>query len=257
MIRKFSKQIEIFLMVFLISGCTFTVGTRTTRTKKDKNYTYHYVRKGENLFRISKYYYNGKNVKEIKKGIERIKKVNNIEKETSIKVGQKLLIPGTYKKQPSYALTPPSEITATKTTTAKSPQTQKENTKEEYMPIVKDKAFIWPVKGDIICKYGEFGNKGIDIEVDPGNNVVSSAAGTVIFTGLTAKYQETIIIQHTDNLRTIYGHDIEILVKNGEKVKKGQVIGKIKSGTQKKRYLHFEIRINENTVNPLNYLPEK
>jgi len=249
MIKEIYKQIEIFLIIFLISGCTFTVGTGSK--KRERNYTYHYVRKGENLFRISKYYYNGKNVSEIKKGIERIKKANHLS-DSNIKLGQKLLIPGTYKKQPSYALTPPEEIK--KTIKAKKRETGR---KEEYIPIIKDKAFIWPVEGKIINAYGEFGNKGIDIEVNPGSEVVATCSGTVIYTGITAKYQETIIIKHTDNLYTIYGHDMEILAKKGEGVKKGQIIARIKSGTQKKRYFHFEIRIGENPVDPLKYLPEK
>ena len=79
----------------------------------------------------------------------------------------------------------------------------------------------------------------------------------MIYTGLTAKYQETIIIKHTDSLYTIYGHDMKILAKKGEEVKKGEIIARIKSGTQKKRYFHFEIRIGESPVDPLKYLPEK
>lgn len=245
MVRKLFK-IEFFIVLFLVSGCTFTIGTGTSK-KKSSNYTYHYVRKGENLFRISKYYYNGNNVEEIKKGIERIKKANNL-KNDSIYVGQKLIIPDTTKKQPSYALTPPPDVK-----TDFSP----EATTETHMPIIKDKAFIWPVEGKVICKFGELGNRGIDIEVNPGSDVFASASGVVSFTGNTTKFQETIIIKHTGDLYTIYGHDLEILVKKDEKVKKGQIIGRIKSGTQKKRYLHFEIVIGENPVDPLNYLPEK
>jgi len=247
MIKRIYKQIEIFLIIFLISGCTFTVGTGSKK-KKEKNYTYHYVRKGENLFRISKYYYNGKSVSEIKKGIEKIKKANHLSN-SNIKLGQKLFIPGTYKKQPSYALTPPEEvkkIPATKTN---------KSGKEKFIPIIKDKAFVWPVKGKIINEYGEFGNKGIDVEVNPGSEVFATCDGTVIYTGITAKYQETIIIKHTNNLYTIYGHDMEILAKKGDEVKKGQIIARIKSGTQKKRFFHFEIRIGENSVDPLKYLP--
>ena len=250
MIKEIYKQIEIFLIIFLISGCTFTVGTGSKK-KRERNYTYHYVRKGENLFRISKYYYNGRNVYEIKRGIERIKKANHLPN-SNIKLGQKLLIPGTYKKQPFYALTPPEEIK--KTIITKNKET---GGKEEYIPIIKDKAFIWPVEGKVINAYGEFGNKGIDIEVNPGSEVVATCSGTVIYTGITAKYQETIIIKHTNNLYTIYGHDMEILAKKGDGVKKGQIIARIKSGTQKKRYFHFEIRIGESPVDPLKYLPEK
>jgi len=252
LVKKFYKEIEIIGVIFLISGCTFTVGTSTSKKKSEPNYTYHYVKSGENLFRISEYYYDGKSTSEIKVGVEKIKKANNLFSD-NISCGQKLKIPGTNKKQPSYALLPPSS-------NIKQPSSDRNEveTKNEYIPIIKDSAFIWPVeKGDIICKYGELGNQGIDIIVEQGSTVFSSAAGTVSYVGTTAKYQETIIIEHTNNLYTIYGHDLEILTKKGEKVKKGQVIGKIKGGTQKKRYLHFEIRIGDKAVDPLIYLPEK
>ena len=247
-----TEKLELFLILILISGCAITVGTKSEKKVRRKSYTYHYVRKGENLFRISKYYYDAKTVKEIKRGIERIKRANNL-KDENLYVGQKLLIPGTYKKQPSYPLLPPKEVIQKEK--YETPIAKEESPQPH--PIIKDKAFVWPVKGKIICKYGELGNKGIDILVEPGSEVVAASGGEVVYVGITGKYKETIIIKHTEQLYTIYGHDIEILVKKGDRVKKGQVIGKIKGETQRKRYIHFEIRISSQPVNPLIYLPEE
>lgn len=248
------NKIELLLLLILISGCTVTVGTSSSSSgSKTPSSTYHYVRKGENLFRISKYYYDAELVKDVNKGIEKIKKANNL-KDESLSTGQKLYIPGTAKKQPSYALLPPDKISPVVTTT---PEVKPETPViEEVRPIIADKVFIWPVTGTIICKFGELDNQGIDIRVEPGTNVLAADSGTVVFAGITPKYQETIIIEHSSNAFTVYGHDIDTLIKQGDMVKKGDVIGKVKSGTTRIRYLHFEIRIDNIPVNPVLYLPE-
>lgn len=240
------KKLEFCFLIFLITGCTVTVATKPEK----ENYTYHEVRKGENLFRISKYYYEEENVEKIKEGVEKIKKANNL-KDENIYVGQRLLIPDTKKKQPSYALLPPTEI---KTETEKLSQ---ETPSETKVSIIKDLFFIWPCEGKIICRFGELGNKGIDMMVEPGIDILASSDGEVVFVGNTKKYDETIIIKHPQSIYTVYAHDIEVKVKNGQKVKMGTPIGSIKSGTQRKRYLHFEIIIDGVNVDPLNYLPRK
>ncbi|MCM8804438.1 MAG: peptidoglycan DD-metalloendopeptidase family protein [Candidatus Omnitrophica bacterium] len=243
---KILKKIELGFFMFLISGCAINVATKPQK----ESYTYHIVKKGENLFRISKYYYEGETVEKIKEGVERIKKANNLKDET-ISVGQKLLIPQTDKKQPSYALLPPTDIQI------QQPQITPKTPSETEIKIVKDNVFIWPCDGKIICRFGELGNKGIDLMVEQGIDVFASLDGEIVFTGNTKKYGETIIIKHPQSIYTVYAHDIEIKVKNGERVKKGEPIGKIKSGTQRKRYIHFEIIIDGVNVDPLKYLPEK
>ncbi|MCM8785819.1 MAG: peptidoglycan DD-metalloendopeptidase family protein [Candidatus Omnitrophica bacterium] len=239
---KILKRIELGLFIFLISGCAITIATKPEKV----NFTYHEVRKGETLFRISKYYYEGETVEKIKQGIEKIMKANNLKNE-NISVGQRLLIPETNKQQPSYALLPPADI---------KPQSFVETkTLEIETKIVKESMFIWPVYGKIICKFGELENKGIDLIVEPATDVVASQDGEVVFAGNTKKYDETIIIKHNPSIYTVYAHDLEIKVKNGDRVKKGETIGKVKSGTQRKRYIHFEIIIDGVNVDPLKYLP--
>jgi len=250
--------------IILITGCGITAKSYSSKSTKEKISTYHIVRKGENLFRISMYYYDVSTISEVKKGVEKIKKFNNLKSE-QLYVGQKLAIPETKKKQPNYALTsvekiPPS--TPTKKISQKqlyiSEQKPQPEPEEKPPPIIKESMFIWPVKGKIICRYGELGNKGIDILVKSEDEVIASANGKVSFIGSTTKYGDTIIIEHQDNFYTVYGHDLDIKVKKEQVVKKGEIIGKIKSDPtkiQKQRYLHFEVRKGTESFDPLFYLP--
>jgi len=248
------KKFEVLLLLFLISGCTLTVGTTSTDSGRNGKSTYHFVRKGENLFRISKYYYNLEATKDIHRGIEAIKKANNMHDE-QLSVGKRLLIPDTSKEQPSYSLLPPALPAPGQETQYPPTETPDMQGTDDPVPIITDKVFIWPVEGKIICGYGELGNEGLDIVVDQGLDVHASDSGMIVFSGKTQKHQETVIIEHQNNIYTIYAHDIEILAKQGSSVKKGDVIARIKSGTHRIRYIHFEIRIGKTAVNPLLYLP--
>lgn len=231
------------ITIFLISGCTLTVGTKYPEKKSQTKISqtsgvWHTVKKGENLYRISLYY-------EVSR--DEIKKANNMESD-NIFVGQKLFIPGTSKKTPLFPLTPETMQPEKET----KPQEPEPETKPET--IIKEKNFIWPVEGKIICNYGELGNKGIDILTKAQSSVKAAKEGKIVYVGTTAKYGETIIIEHENEVFTVYGHDMIAKVKQGQTVKKGFVIAEMKNSGQNRRYLHFEIRIKNNPVNPLNYL---
>jgi len=247
--------IEAFIFLFLISGCTLSVATKypEKQSKKKKTATikqvtskpsrqqgvWHTVKKGENLYRISLYY-------EVPQ--QDIKKANNMASD-SLFVGQKLFIPNTNKKVPIFALTPdftPSQP-AVKVVEQPAPETK----------IVREPEYAWPVEGKIICTYGELGNKGIDILISPSSSVKAAKDGKVVFVGTTTKYGETIIIEHENEMFSVYGHDLIARVKQGQFVKKGSIIGEMKNSSQARRYLHFEIRYKNNPVNPLNLLEKK
>ena len=264
-LRNIREKLQfLLLLAALVSGCSLTIGTTSTTSVKSSGETLHTVMKGENLFRISKYYYDLESTIEIHKGIERIKKANGMEHE-QLSVGQRISIPGTDKKQPRFALTPPVAPSGETPGQAAPPESRQEEPPVadplppvmDPVPIVKDKMFLWPAKGRIICNFGELGNQGIDIAVSSASEVVASNSGKVIFAGTTAKHQETVILEHQNDIYTVYGHDMEILVKQGDTIGKGDNIGKVKSGTHRIRYLHFEIRIGTVPVNPLIYLPEQ
>jgi len=121
--------------------------------------------------------------------------------------------------------------------------------------------FAWPVKGKIILHFGDrkgtSKNKGIDIQVGEGTTVVASRGGKVIFTDDKVKgYGKTIILDHGNDLHTLYAHNSKILVKIGENIKQFAPIAKVGStGRARTPYLHFEIRKGHQPQNPFYYLP--
>ncbi|MBQ2898229.1 MAG: M23 family metallopeptidase, partial [Oscillospiraceae bacterium] len=121
------------------------------------------------------------------------------------------------------------------------------------------KGFIWPtIGGHVSCGFrGYVGHTGMDIAgCGYGSNIYASAAGTVVKVkwGNTG-YGYHVIINHGDGIQTLYAHMSNIYVKNGQYVNQGDIIGAMGStGNSTGTHLHFEIRINGQYVNPLNYV---
>lgn len=123
---------------------------------------------------------------------------------------------------------------------------------------------IKPVNAPITCAFGyrknpftsrgsEF-HKGVDFGASYGTTVVATGDGIVTFAGRQAGYGKMVIISHGYNIMTCYGHNSQLLVKQGDKVKKGQPISKVGStGRSTGAHLHYEVRINGQSVNPEKY----
>lgn len=118
---------------------------------------------------------------------------------------------------------------------------------------------IWPTSGWISCKFGskkEGGfHYGIDISNARGTRVRATADGKVVLAYRSGGYGFLVVIDHGNGFRTRYAHNHKILVKNGDKVKKGQVIAYMgSSGKSTGTHLHYEVRMVGKAVNPLNYM---
>lgn len=98
-------------------------------------------------------------------------------------------------------------------------------------------------------------HKGIDWATPTGTAVYASNAGTVVQAGWSSGYGYAVYINHADGRQTRYGHLSKVLVSVGQSVSQGQKIALSgNTGRSTGPHLHFEIRINGQAVNPLNYL---
>jgi len=118
--------------------------------------------------------------------------------------------------------------------------------------------YIWPVSGRITSRFGyrhgEF-HTGLDIAVSTGTTVKAADGGTVSYAGRRGNYGKLVIITHDNGAQTYYAHNSALLVSVGDKVYQGQAIARSGStGRSTGPHCHFEIRINGQTKNPLNYL---
>jgi murein DD-endopeptidase MepM/ murein hydrolase activator NlpD len=104
---------------------------------------------------------------------------------------------------------------------------------------------------------------GIDLSMPFGTPLFAAADGVVVLarpmtdpTGALVGYGNYVIIQHDAGLKTLYGHLLAIGVKEGDQVKRGQLIGLVGStGNSTGPHLHFEVRIDNSPVDPLQMLP--
>ncbi len=97
-------------------------------------------------------------------------------------------------------------------------------------------------------------HEGIDFSAPTGASVFATADGVVKSAERAAGYGNRIDIDHGFNYLSRYAHLSEILVKAGEKVKRGQLIGKVgSSGNSRGPHLHYEVRFKDEAQNPVNY----
>ncbi|MBI3380285.1 peptidoglycan DD-metalloendopeptidase family protein [Candidatus Gottesmanbacteria bacterium] len=115
--------------------------------------------------------------------------------------------------------------------------------------------FMWPTQG-IITQYPVSYHMAVDIANNAAPPVAAGDAGTVSFAGcIRYGYGCHVIINHADGYQTLYGHLQSYSVEAGDKVGRGQVIGKMGStGRSTGMHLHFEVRQNGVLLNPLSFL---
>src|SRR5262245_3435982 len=137
-----------------------------------------------------------------------------------------------------------------------------------YEAILRQRGYtptLWPVEGTLEGGFGgrrnPFGGSGYefhsgqDIEAPWGAPVIAGASGRVSFVGWQNGYGQLVIVDHGGGLTTRYGHLSHIDVELNQTVSRAQLLGKVGStGRSTGPHLHYEVRINDQAVNPLPYL---
>jgi lipoprotein NlpD len=154
---------------------------------------------------------------------------------------------------PSPALTqPPSAAPAPPVVANVAPSTPRASSDDG-----DDLDWIWPAKGKLVTGFSDTANlKGIDIAGTAGQAVVATAPGRVVYAGSGLRgYGKLVIIKHNNTFLSAYAHNRDILVKEGQQVKRGEKIAEMGSTDADQVKLHFEIRRLGRPMDPLKYLP--
>jgi murein DD-endopeptidase MepM/ murein hydrolase activator NlpD len=131
-------------------------------------------------------------------------------------------------------------------------------------PTSGNARFIWPVNGAVTSGFGprrhpiSGGSRmhnGIDIGASSGTPIKAADDGTVVMAGSNGGYGNWTLVDHGGGLATGYAHQSSIGVSRGQRVSRGEVIGRVGStGASTGPHLHFEVRINGDPVDPMGWL---
>lgn len=234
--------ITLFVGLLLVTipgagGCVSSPKRPVGRPRPNQGGVYHAVKRHQTLWRICKTY---------KVDMTKVARINGIQNVNAIKAGQKIFIPGAKK-----ALHVDIYIEDL------GPSGKKPVTLE---PAKVKGRFIWPVRGPIIKRFNRSQARrhdGIDISAPRGTAIKAADAGKVIYSGNQIKgYGNIVIIKHGSIFSSVYAHNAVNLVHEGDRLKKGQVIGRVgRTGRATGPRLHFEIRNHNKPIDPLLVLP--
>lgn len=170
-----------------------------------------------------------------------------------IVVGQKLRLrapPGPRAKRPGPVTSPAPAVSPGAAKTPRKPK-----------PVAKAAAPLrwqWPASGKVTRAERASGARGIEIRGRRGQKIRAASGGTVVYSGSGLRgYGELIIVKHNDTFLSAYAHNDTRLVEEGSRVKAGQEIARMGATDAREVMLHFEIRRNGKTVDPLQILPRR
>lgn len=126
---------------------------------------------------------------------------------------------------------------------------------------------ILPVRGWVTSHYGHRldpftgrrkMHRGMDVAARKGAPVVSPAEGTVSFAGKNGSYGNTVMVFHGYGVSTLYAHMEDVLVRPGQRVSRGDILGTIgSSGRSTGTHLHYEVTVHGVSVNPRKFVLDK
>jgi len=224
---------------------------------------YYRVKRGDTLYRIA--LENGQSYRDVAAW-------NNLGNVNQIEVGQLLRVvppgadvnaapgvatvpvaPGTIQSQPIDQARPiPAPVTPQAAAPAPSASASAPGAPAAANGEIR---LAWPASGQVISRFDDKGNKGIDIAGKKGDSVLAADDGRVIHVGPLRGYGNLVIIKHNETYLTAYGHNDKVLVAEQSTVRKGQKIAEMGNSDTDRVKLHFEVRKNGKPVDPMRYLP--
>lgn len=223
-----------FAVALVFSSCSFYKPSRPQPLRTGPG-IYHVVLRGENLFRIGKAY---------DFTYQELARINGLDDPNQLTAGQKIFIPGAARQLPVEIITP--------TTVSLKPRPPGSS------PARGSGTLMWPIAGIVTSGYGGRGQSfhdGIDIAAPEGTPVRAVESGEVIYSDQLHGYGNLVIVRHAGSLVTVYAHNRENDVREGQSVSLGDKIAEVGStGNATAPHLHFEVRRDNVAEDPLNYL---
>jgi lipoprotein NlpD len=184
---------------------------------------------------------------------------NQLSNPDVIEVGQVLRVspPGGAVEAPGVVVRP---IAQTPPTSGQVTPPKSEPAPSANSPTANDDGlgFIWPANGSLIAGFDETKNKGLDIAGKAGDPILAAADGQVVYAGAGLRgYGNLIILKHNNTFLTAYAHNQALLVKEDQKVRKGQKIAEMGKSDADRVKLHFEVRRQGKPVDPAKLLPAR
>ncbi|MFZ5364679.1 MAG: peptidoglycan DD-metalloendopeptidase family protein [Patescibacteria group bacterium] len=198
----------------------------------------HTVKSGETISKLATKY-----------GVDedKIIEFNKLADAADIQVGQELIVPGGTMpvSAPQYAVrTPRVDVAPIKNLIV-----------PPGAPSIPTGKMVWPTSWRVITQYYSWRHKGLDIDGDYNSPIYAAEAGKIVKCGWGTGYGNVIYIDHGNGVQTRYAHLSKFFVSNGQYVEKGQTLGMMgTTGWSTGTHLHFEVRINNNPLNPLSYI---
>jgi len=128
---------------------------------------------------------------------------------------------------------------------------------------LKKNQWLWPIynlhriSSSFGMRWGKL-HPGIDVPAEKGRPVLAALDGIITASAYTEGYGNCIYIKHRNGFVTRYAHNSVLLVKQGDIVRKGQIIALVGStGNSTGSHLHFELRYHSIPLNPLDFLPQR
>lgn len=206
---------------------------------------WHEVRPGENVWRIARHY--GAKPRDVIRS-------NDIGNVRGVQVGALLWIPGGRSQGGGGAV--PLLTAPRSQPTVVMPRLALGSCEARKDASLR---FSWPVQGKVTSRFGRRGHRhhdGLDISASSGTPVHSAESGRIIHSGRLGAYGRIVIVKHAGNWATIYAHNRKNRASKGDFVERGQVIAEVgSSGNASGPHLHFEIRRNNQALDPALCLP--
>ena len=163
--------------------------------------------------------------------------------------------PAPAKPRPKAA---PAKAPSPAAATASAPARAAPSKAADSAPPAASAGWRWPVAGRVIRRFDGKRNKGIDIAGPRGDVVRATRAGRVVYAGTgIAGYGLMLILRHSEEYLSAYGHSDALLVEEGDTVRAGQPVARRGSSGTDSMKLHFEIRRHGRPLDPLSVLPAR